>query len=326
MNIKPEFLQIIKDIKEQNIDIQLTTRDFLRYFSCEKRTKGNKGRIDVYLEEQNLETSPNYAELWIDGTLILKHKARAKSKASTSPIQKISILPAANKPPISISRDAKLSDAITQMMMHNFSQLPVMSNPRSVAGFITWESIGYGITNGNSSNEVKDFLDTNVTIVDLDKPLLDAIKIVIEKDFVLVQKKDKSLSGIVTIADISTQFLLLTEPFLLLEQIENLIRLLLDEKFLVQDIKSFCEEEEFENTIEFIDDLTFGQYIRLIEKPDNWIKLNLKIDRIPFINQLDSIREIRNDIMHFDPEGITPEQKQSLVNMAKFLTELIKYK
>ncbi len=326
MNTREDFKEIVKEIQENSKEFKITARDFLGYFYCEKRTKGNKGRIDAFLESHNLETEPNYMNVWIDGELTLKHKAKAKSKSNSDPIQRISILPSANKPPVTITRDAKLSDAITIMMMHNYSQLPVLSNPRSVAGFITWETIGYGITNGRSSTEVKDYLDTNVTILELDTPLLEAIKTVINKEIVLVQKKDKTLTGIVTIADISSQFLVLTEPFLLLEQIENLIRLLLDEKFLVEDIKSFCDQESLENKIEFIDDMTFGQYIRLIEKPTNWEKLNLKIERAPFVKQLDLIREIRNDIMHFDPEGITSDQKQALVNMAKFLTELIKYK
>ena len=301
MNIRDDFKEIIKEIRENGKEFKISTRDFLGYFHCEKRTKGNKGRIDNFLDENNLETVPNYINVWIDGELTLKHKAKAKSKSNSDPIQRISILPSANKPPVTIPRDAKLSDAITLMMMHNYSQLPVMSNPRSVSGFITWETIGYGITNGNVSQDVKDFLDINVVVLELDTPLLEAIKTVITKEFVLVQKKDKTLSGIVTIADISSQFLVLTEPFLLLEQIENLIRLLLDEKFLVADIKTFGEQEGLENNIDFIDDLTFGQYIRLIEKPLNWDKLNLKIERIPFIKQLDLIREIRNDIMHSSP-------------------------
>lgn len=208
------------------------------------------------------------------------------------------------------------------MMMHNFSQLPVMSNPKSVAGLITWETIGIGITNGNESIDVKDFLKTKVVILDLDTPLLEAIKTVIKEEIVLVQKRDKSLSGIVTITDISSQFFTLTEPFLLLEKIENLIRLLLDEKFLLEDLKSVCTEED---QAEFIDDLTFGQYIRLIENEENFKKLNLNIERVPFIKQLDKIRLIRNDIMHFDPEGITPDQREDLINMSNFLTELIKY-
>jgi predicted transcriptional regulator len=326
MIIRDDFKEIIKEIQENSKEFKISTREFLGFFHCEKRTKGNKGRIDSFLNKHNLETDPNYINVWIDGQLTLKHKAKAKSKSNADPIQRISILPSANKPPVTIPRDAKLSDAITLMMMHNYSQLPVMSNPRSVAGFITWETIGYGITNGSNTSEVKDILDLNVSILELDTPLLEAIKTVIEKEFVLVQRKDKTLSGIVTIADISSQFLVLTEPFLLLEQIENLIRLLLDQKFLVEDIKSFCLQEALENSVDYIDDLTFGQYIRLIESPANWSKLNLKIERIPFIKQLDLIREIRNDIMHFDPEGITLEQKQALINMAKFLTEIIKYK
>ena len=108
----------------------------------------------------------------------------------------------------------------------------------------------------------------------------------------------------------------------MLEKIENLIRLLLDEKFLLEDLKSVCSDDE---QAEFIDDLTFGQYIRLIEKETNWQKLNLSIERVPFIKQLDKIRIIRNDIMHFDPEGITTEERDDLNNMANFLTELIKY-
>ena len=158
--------------------------------------------------------------------------------------------------------------------------------------------------------------------MELDTPLLEAIKTVIKEEIVLVQKKDKSLSGIVTITDISSQFFTLTEPFLLLEKIENLIRLLLDGKFLLEDLKSICSEYE---KAEFIDDLTFGQYIRLIENETNFQKLNLNIERVPFIKQLDKIRIIRNDIMHFDPEGITTEQRDDLNNMANFLTELIKY-
>ena len=158
--------------------------------------------------------------------------------------------------------------------------------------------------------------------MELDTPLLEAIKTVIKEEIVLVQKKDKSLSGIVTITDISSQFFTLTEPFLLLEKIENLIRLLLDAKFLIEDLKSVCSDDE---PAEFIDDLTFGQYIRLIENEINWQKLNLNIERVPFIKQLDKIRIIRNDIMHFDPEGITKEQREDLNNMANFLTELIKY-
>jgi predicted transcriptional regulator len=325
MNIRDDFKEIVKEIIDNEKEFAMSPRDFLAYFNCEKRTKGNTSRIDAYLESVNIETKPNYKNTYIDGEITLKHKAKATSKTESDPIQRINILPSANKSPVTITRDSSLQDATTLMLMNNYSQLPVMSNPKSVAGFVTWESIGSAVTNGVKSTDVKDYLVTEFTILQYDTPLLAAIKTVIDKEFVLVQKKDKSISGIVTLADISSQFLLLTEPFLLLEQIENLIRLLLDRKFLVENLQGFAKEGKEGQGIESIDDLTFGEYIRLIENKDNWEKLKLKIERVAFIKQLNIVREIRNDIMHFDPEGITNEQRETLKNMAKFLTELKKF-
>lgn len=325
MQIREDFNEIINEIQENNKEFTMSPRDFLAYFHCAKRTKGNTGKIDNFLESKQIETIPNYKNVWIDGELTLKHKPIAKSKTESDPIQRISILPSANRIPITITRDAKLTDAITKMMMHNYSQLPVLGSPKNIVGFITWESIGYAITNGITSEHAKDYLDFEHTILEYDTPLLKAIKTVIEKEYVIVQKKDKSFSGIITLADVSSQFLTLTEPFLILEEIENLIRLLLNDKFLVQELIDFCENENNDKSIESIDDLTFGQYIRLIEKPENWKKLKLKIERVTFIQQLNIVREIRNDVMHFDPDGITPEQKQALINMAKFLTDIRKF-
>ncbi|MEP3494493.1 MAG: CBS domain-containing protein [Flavobacteriaceae bacterium] len=326
MTIREDFKEIVKEIQENDKEFTMSPRDFLAYFDCSKRTIGNTGRIDSFLVTNKIETKPNYKNGYIDGEITLKHKPRATSKTESDPIQRINILPSANKQPLTIPRDAKLKDAITKMMMNNYSQIPVISNPRTVTGFITWESIGSALANGVNSEDVKDYLITEVEIVPYDKPLLQAIKIIIENEVVLVQKKDKTFSGIVTLADISSQFLVVTEPFLLLEQIENLVRLLLDNKFLIEDIQEFCTSEADDCTIESIDDLTFGQYIRLIEKPENWTKLDLSIERNTFIKQLDTVREIRNDIMHFDPEGITSEQKEVLTNMARFLMEIKKSK
>lgn len=322
MDIRNSFMEIVKEVVENEKEFTMSPRELIGYFNCVKRTKGNNGRIDSYLEDNNIETSPDYKGGYMDGSIVLRHKEKATSKTESDPIQRINILPSANKPPITITRDAKLRDATTLMLMHNFGQLPVMSNPRTVAGFISWESIGSAVSNDVNSPDVKDYLIQDVTILQYDTPLLTAIETVIDNEFVLVQKNDKTLSGIVTLADISSQFIILTKPFLLLEQIENLIRLLLDRKFLIEDLQAFAREGV---TIESIDDLSFGEYILLIEKPDNWEKLKLKIDRASFIKQLNIIREIRNDIMHFDPEGITFEQKEDLKNMAKFLTDLNRF-
>lgn len=73
-----------------------------------------------------------------------------------------------------------------------------------------------------------------------------------------------------------------------------------------------------------IDDLTFGQYVRIIELPDNWAKLNLSFDKDILHALLGEVRDIRNDIMHFDPAGIDSDQVDKLSEICKFLTTAIK--
>jgi len=320
-----KFLELVKEIKENDKEFSITPRELLNSLGCEKRTKWNLVRIDKFLEEHKLETIPNYTDSWIDGSIKLKHKKKAKSKQESDPIQRIKLLSAANNKPVSLSRDAKLKEVITLMMLHNYSQLPLINNERDVIGVVTWERIGYGITNGFTSEDAKDYIVTEVSILDYETPILDAVSIIIENEFSLIRKSDKTICGIVTIADISSQFHNVTEPFLLLEQIENNIRQILDGKFLIDELRVFCKIDSTDRKIDYIDDLTFGDYIRLIEKPEHWEKLKLSIERSHFVKHLDKVREIRNEIMHFDPEGITKEQKSDLIKMSKFLMEIRKF-
>ncbi len=157
-------------------------------------------------------------------------------------------------------------------------------------------------------------------IIDYETPLLEAINDIIKHEFALVKQFNK-IKDIITIADVSQDFYKLSEPFLLLEQIENNLRVLLDGKYLLEEIKSKCKEED--RDISYIDDLSFGEYIRLIENEGNWEKLQIPIDRVCFINKLHEVRLIRNDVMHFDPDGITHEQHQILKKMSVFLQKFI---
>ena len=82
MEIKEEFTSIVNEIISDKSKKHTTTpRNLLRYFSYEKRTSGNKARIDKYLESKNLVTEPDYKDFWIDSDIVLKHKDTAKTKS-----------------------------------------------------------------------------------------------------------------------------------------------------------------------------------------------------------------------------------------------------
>jgi len=71
-----------------------------------------------------------------------------------------------------------------------------------------------------------------------------------------------------------------------------------------------------------VSDLTFGEYIRLIENPARWARLGLPIDRKTFCGKLEVVRLIRNDVMHFDPDGIPQTDLEQLRDLARFLQRL----
>jgi hypothetical protein len=69
-------------------------------------------------------------------------------------------------------------------------------------------------------------------------------------------------------------------------------------------------------------DLTLGEHIRLIENRDNWARLGLKADRAVFVKELDVVRLLRNDVMHFDSDRITDVERASLRNFVQFVHQL----
>jgi hypothetical protein len=64
-------------------------------------------------------------------------------------------------------------------------------------------------------------------------------------------------------------------------------------------------DAERKERIQHVSDLTFGEYIRLLEVPENWCRLGLNLDRPLIVERLSKIREIRNEVMHFHPDGIS---------------------
>ena len=90
------------------------------------------------------------------------------------------------------------------------------------------------------------------------------------------------------------QFRQLTEPFLLLGEIENHIRRLIADRFSSQELQDLCDPGDSGRAVEGIADLTFGEYVRLLEKPERWDRLGVAIDRTLFVQRLEDVRKIRD--------------------------------
>lgn len=318
MNISDKINDIVNN---NEAEYAITGRELLHYLGFERRTVGVCAEVDRFLENKELMVEPHYNDVWIDSEIMLKHKPKAKTRLSQDPILRVRILEEATKTPVFIANDSPLQKAITLMRLYDYSQLPVTTNgTRGLCGYISWQTIGIAQANGVSTSIVKDYKLPVERTLKLDTPLLEAVKYVYQKEFAVVEDEKKQICGILTTTDISKQFLVLTEPFLLLEEIEGQIRRLMDNVFLLEDIKQICNEPDRE--VNCIDDLTFGEYIRLLQDDEKWNRLNVNLDKSIFLNALDKVREVRNDIMHFEPDGISEEQNNSLLSIAKLMKTL----
>lgn len=108
----------------------------------------------------------------------------------------------------------------------------------------------------------------------------------------------------------------------MLGDIENRIRELIVTRFAADDLCAAKDPSDKARPVEDVSDLTFGEYVRLREDEGRWQKLGLKINRRTFMEQIVRIRDIRNDVMHFDPDGITPEELDELRRFSDLLERL----
>lgn len=224
---------------------------------------------------------------------------------------------------VSVKPTNTLSEAISKMSLNDYSQLAVMTTERSLVGFISWKTIGMKKEFGSKEEYVKDFMNKNVNVVKNSANFLDSVNIILENEFVFVKDDTHRITGIVTQFDIAQQFRILSEPFIELESIESSIRKLIETRLNISAIVDFLRKRtqstaEKTRTLNGIGDLTFGEYLRVMENEELWAQLDVNLDRNVFVEKLNLVREIRNNLMHFRTTGISDEELKHLKDVSKF--------
>jgi predicted transcriptional regulator len=298
-----------------------TVRTFLQWFVAERRGYRVVIHIRQCLEESGLETDPDFEYAFIDGQISFVAAGSKLSQSDQHETFRIGRLESANRKPTCVKPDAPLSEAVTLMLTNDYSQLPVMTTDRDVKGVISWKTTGSKLALSQACAFVRDCME-QPRIVQLEDSLFSAIRHISENDYVLVRAEDRTICGIVTAADFSEQFRQLAEPFLLIGEIENSIRKLIYGKFTADELAGVKDPNDKERQVGAVTDLTFGEYVRLLENETRWTKVGLTLNRAEFVKRLGEIREIRNDIMHFDPEGLDDKDLKTLREFSRFMTQL----
>lgn len=355
--LRERLTQIKASLEAGNDVASVSVREMLRWAEAERRGYMVSYRIKNALAEMRLHTSPNFDSVHLDSPIkfsivpetvetvagsdedhvatenvpavvaVRHNETEAQPQqfvvgATDEPAFRVSRLLAANQRPTRVQPTCSLVEAVTIMMRHDFSQLPVMTTDREVKGVVTWASIATHLqVTSKKPLTVQECMKAHVE-VSASESLFRVIDQIVEHSYVLVRGSDKTITGIVTATDLSLQFRQLSEPFLLLGEIENHLRSLIDGRFTAEELQGAKNPGDEDRAIESVADLTLGETIRLLESEENWRKIGVPLDRSVVIRDLNRVRIVRNDVMHFDPDGITPEDHTNLFEFVQFLHEV----
>lgn len=340
---------------EHGEEPEITGRQILKWFGAARRGSRVVASIRSELLRRGLVTEPDFNEVWVDVPIRVMRlqalppstnsqqqepgqkthpsspetiavtppvQSAAEVQTAVDPIRRISLLRAANQQVVSVTPGTSLQEAMTIMMLNDFSQLPVLQSEREMKGAVTWQSIATATALGNGGKTVNDCL-VPAQEVPSDAGLLEAIPRIVESGFALVRGKDRRFQGIVTVVDLSLQFKEISEPFLLLEQVENLLRVKIRKCFSIEEIRKAKHSADTSREVDDVSDLTFGEYVRLLESLDAWPKLKFTFERAPFLERLKEVQELRNDVMHFDPDPLVAADITLIRNFAAFLKRVV---
>jgi hypothetical protein len=67
--------------------------------------------------------------------------------------------------------------------------------------------------------------------------------------------------------------------------------------------------------------MSIGDYQRVLQNKDAWERLGWPLDRKVLTSRLGEIREIRNDLMHFNPDPLPEDAVQKIRHMINLLRE-----
>jgi CBS domain-containing protein len=338
--------QVAKDLSGMAEPYETTPRKILDMFGYKKRGHRVRAIIRSVIDEAGLTVLPALNAVSLDDRVFLSPKVGVDMTAGVvrevlpapgydygsnessrggepeDVVARVGALPTARLGVTSVSSRDRLDLAVAKMALSDYSQLPVLAGDRA-EGVISWKCLGLEMARGgkfSGSEEVRRFMRESVTVCRGDDALLDVIRDVIREEFVLVRdERSGQICGIVTTMDLA-EFLQDTyQAFALISEIEALIRQFLNRKFQPDDFVAAKNPADESRKVNSAEDLTFGEYRRLLENKERWSRLEMRLDRKVFLHHLEQVTSIRNGVMHFAEDSVSDDDVREL---QKFLAAM----
>ncbi len=314
-----EWLRAARSRAESDEPERIPVRELLSLWGAKDR--GDQiARIEADLANHGLATRPNFRGVTLETNVALitaaqeaeqetEEAAEAAAKVSTEDSDEaedryiglmVGNLPSALGGVVSVSPNASLEEALTKMLLNDYSQLAVLSGTHSLRGAVTWQSI----VQARQLNPHAGLADATVGARDVDyrTDLLEVLTDLRDRGFIFVRDEKNAVAGIVTAADVAGRYGEMANPFILIGDLDRLLRRAITRMVEIDDVVAVCDPKG--SRIRKHDDMSMGDYQRVLESPALWAKLGWPLDRSAFVARLAEIRKIRNDVMHFNPDPV----------------------
>jgi len=200
-----------------------------------------------------------------------------------------------------VETGATIDKIQTVMMANEVSHIPILSggghrNEYVVRRRDIWLWV---YKHGGAAPALKDVREGPLPFVEHNDTLSTAMRRLASDSAVLIRGADKRFTHFLSPRAVADALRDYSEKFRVIEQLETAIRYRLgrlNNKELAEAV-SFSADSINQNEVD-IESLTFAQYHLAIGRL--WSKLNLDyLDRKSVLSLMDTVREYRNDVMHF---------------------------
>lgn len=315
---------------------QVSVRELIALWGAKGRGSQVRSQIGRNLREVGLATEPPFNYGSLDSTVkivtledarsVARHLAERDPESRPADIEPdlgdapetlhIGQIPSALAGLMSVTSTTTIGRAQTLMIQHDFSQLAVID--RELVGVVSWESIAQASLRGRVT-KVSQCMTAPVTVA-RNADLLASIDLIVRASYVIVLDPAGKSTGIVTTADLAGQFDRIARPFLTVGECELELKHLLDRHFdkdTLHAATTYKRQEKPGATA-----MTIGDIKHFVKKDEVWAALNLKLSRDAFAEWIDVVRQLRNEVAHFNQDEESLSSLGQVRNLTTFLRAL----
>jgi hypothetical protein len=99
-----------------------------------------------------------------------------------------------------------------------------------------------------------------------------------EFEFVLVRNQNNEIAGIVTASDVAVAYGAMATPFFLIGELDKRLRQVLASSIEFSEVQGLCDPEGNRSIMGF-NDLSIGDYQRVLENKEAWERVGWSLDR-----------------------------------------------